>query len=36
MDQVGVVVDELRRRIGETFTLGELVRAYERCGSLEP
>ena len=28
-DQVGVVIDELRRRIGETFTLGELVRAYE-------
>ena len=29
MNQVGVVTDELRRRIGETFTLGELVRAYE-------
>ena len=29
MNQVGVVIDELRRRIGETFTLGELVLAYE-------
>jgi hypothetical protein len=29
MDQVRVVSDELRRRIGETFTLGELVDAYE-------
>lgn len=28
-DQVTVVIDELRRRIGETFTLRELVRAYE-------
>lgn len=30
LDQVGVVTDELRRRIGETFTLGELVQAYEQ------
>jgi len=29
LDQVRVVTDELRRRIGETFTLGELVDAYE-------
>jgi hypothetical protein len=27
--QVDVVLDELRRRVGQTFTLGELVRAYE-------
>jgi hypothetical protein len=27
--QVDVVVDELRRRIGQTFTLAELVREYE-------
>ncbi len=31
LDQVGVVTDELRRRIGETFTLGELVQAYEHA-----
>ena len=31
MDQVGVVTDELRRRIGETFTLEELVDAYEHA-----
>jgi hypothetical protein len=31
MDQVDVVTDELRRRIGETFTLGELVQAYEHA-----
>jgi hypothetical protein len=29
MNQIGVVIDELRRRIGETFTLDELVRAYD-------
>ena len=29
LNQVGIVIDELRRRIGETFTLAELVRAYE-------
>lgn len=28
VDQVGVVVDELRRRVGSTFTLAELARAY--------
>jgi hypothetical protein len=28
-DQVGIVIDELRRRIGETFTLADLTRAYE-------
>jgi hypothetical protein len=26
---VGAVVDELRRRLGRTFTLGELAGAYE-------
>jgi hypothetical protein len=26
--QVELVTDELRRRVGSTFTLGELVRAY--------
>jgi hypothetical protein len=26
--QVGVVVDELNRRVGQTFTLGELARSY--------
>ena len=26
--QVGVVVDELSRRVGQTFTLGELANAY--------
>jgi hypothetical protein len=26
---VGAVVDELRRRLGQTFTLGELAGAYE-------
>jgi len=26
--QVGVVVDELNRRIGQTFTLGELADSY--------
>jgi hypothetical protein len=29
LTQVGVVHDELRRRVGQTFTLAELVRAYE-------
>jgi hypothetical protein len=31
MEQLGIVTDELRRRIGETFTLGELVDAYEHA-----
>ena len=26
--QVGVVVDELNRRVGQTFTLGELAHSY--------
>ena len=26
--QVDAIVDELRRRVGQTFTLAELVRAY--------
>ena len=29
--QLEVVSDELRRRIGQTFTLDELARAYERA-----
>ena len=28
LDQVEVVIDELRRRVGETFTLAELAGAY--------
>ncbi|MDE3026761.1 MAG: hypothetical protein KGI93_14455 [Acidobacteriota bacterium] len=28
LDQVGVVTDELRRRVGGTFTLPELAAAY--------
>src|SRR3954447_20173360 len=31
LDQVGIVIDELRRRVGETFTLAELVRSYEHA-----
>jgi hypothetical protein len=27
--QVGVVLEELRRRVGQTFTLADLVRAYD-------
>jgi hypothetical protein len=27
--QVEVVLDELRRRVGQTFTLGELAEAYD-------
>ncbi len=26
--QVGIVLEELRRRVGQTFTLADLVRAY--------
>jgi len=29
--QLEVVTDELRRRIGQTFTLDELARVYERA-----
>ncbi len=29
--QLDVVTDELRKRIGQTFTLDELARAYERA-----
>lgn len=29
--QLDVVSDELRRRVGQTFTLGELAAAYERA-----
>jgi hypothetical protein len=28
LDQVGVVLDELNRRVGQTFTLAELADAY--------
>ncbi|HZR94753.1 MAG TPA: hypothetical protein VFA56_03615 [Gaiellaceae bacterium] len=28
LEQVGVVTDELRRRVGQTFTLAELADAY--------
>ena len=28
LDQVALVIDELRRRVGETFTLAELAGAY--------
>ncbi|MBA3347092.1 MAG: hypothetical protein H0T13_00875 [Actinobacteria bacterium] len=31
--QVEVVTDELRRRVGGTFTLGELTRVYGRADS---
>ena len=31
MAQVAIVVDELRRRVGATFTLGELASAYDRA-----
>ncbi len=30
-DQLDALVDELRRRVGQTFTLGELVRAYREA-----
>jgi hypothetical protein len=33
MEQVDVLTEELRRRIGQTFTLAELVAAYERAES---
>jgi len=33
LEQVDAVGAELRRRIGETFTLAELVRAYEGAES---
>jgi hypothetical protein len=29
--QVEVITEELRRRVGSTFTLGELASAYERA-----
>jgi hypothetical protein len=29
--QLDVVTDELRRRIGQTFTLGQLAEVYERA-----
>ena len=28
LDEVGVVLEQLRRRVGQTFTLGELASAY--------
>ena len=28
LDQVGLVLDELNRRVGQTFTLAELAEAY--------
>ena len=28
LDQVGLVLDELNRRVGQTFTLAELTEAY--------
>jgi hypothetical protein len=31
LEQVDVIGAELRRRVGETFTLAELVRAYEQA-----
>jgi hypothetical protein len=31
--QLELVTDELRRRVGQTFTLGELAAAYERADS---
>jgi hypothetical protein len=31
LDALEVVTDELRRRIGQTFTLGELASAYDRA-----
>lgn len=31
LDQVEVVIAELRRRVGQTFTLDELVRAYREA-----
>ena len=32
LEQIGVVEDELRRRLGGPFTLGELVEVYEGSG----
>ena len=29
LEQVGLVLDELNRRVGQTFTLAELAEAYE-------
>lgn len=29
LDQVGLVLDELNRRVGQTFTLAELANAYQ-------
>jgi len=29
--QLAVVTDELRTRVGQTFTLGDLARTYERA-----
>jgi hypothetical protein len=29
LDQVGLVLDELNRRVGQTFTLAELTEAYD-------
>jgi hypothetical protein len=31
LDQVGVVLDELNRRVGQTFTLAELAEAYREA-----
>ena len=31
LDALEVVTDELRRRVGQTFTLSELASAYERA-----
>ena len=28
LDEVGIVLEQLRRRVGQTFTLGELAAAY--------
>jgi hypothetical protein len=33
MDQVDAIRDELRRRVGQTFTLDELARAYAGADS---
>ena len=30
LDEVGLVLDELSRRVGQTFTLAELAQAYPR------
>jgi len=31
LDQVGLVLDELKRRVGQRFTLAELAEAYEEA-----